>query len=176
MSKILNLFSKIKGDKRVIVIVIVGLVGILLLTLSELIPEDNDETKKTEKSDNLSETVSEYEASLETRLAELIKEIDGAGKTSVMLTLDCGDEKIYASKDRLTDTSSEKEYILVENDGEQTGLLLKVAQPEVRGVAVVCEGADSAKVRQEITGIITAVLGVSTNRVNIAKMKITNGG
>ncbi len=175
MDELKKLFSRVKADKRVALIVVAGVLGIIFLTLSELMP-DKTENSKSEAADAGTQTVSEYEKNLEERLSSLISEIDGAGKTSVMLTLDCGDENIYASRDKLSETSSEKEYVLIENDGNQTGLLLKVTQPEVRGVAVVCEGADSSEVRQEITGLITAVLGVSTNRVNIAKMKITNGG
>lgn len=169
------IIKKIKSDKRVAVIVIIGLIGIILLVLSELIPEQGENgTSETDKSET--ESITEYEESLEKRLSELISEVDGAGKVKVMLTLDCGDENVYATEDKSTETSNEKSYVLIDSNGDDTGLLLKVSQPQVRGVAVVCEGADSSKVRQEITGVLTAVLGVSTNRVNIAKMKNTNGG
>ncbi len=175
MKSLLSSFiKKLKIDKRVLVIVIVGFIGIFLLTLSEILP--NGDEKESPKDDTQVQSISEYEENLEERLAALISEIDGAGETSVMLTLDCGDENVYASENKTSDTASEKEYVLIENEGNETGLLLKVSQPEVRGVAVVCSGADSAKVREEITGVITAVLGISTNRVNIAKMKTVKGG
>ncbi len=169
-----KLLTKLKADKRIIIILIIGFAGILLLTLSELIPQ-KDEKVEAEKASEV-QTVYEYEESLEKRLSTLLSSIDGAGKVRVMLTLDCGDENIYAAEDKQSEASSEREYVLVENNGEKSGLLLKIAQPEVRGVAVVCEGADSAKVREEITGVVTAVLRLSTNRVNIAKMKSTDGG
>ncbi len=169
-----KILSKFKADKKILIILIIGLTGIILLTLSELFPEKEEE--KTEVNTSEVVSTSEYEENLEKRLTSLIASIEGAGNVKVMLTLDCGDESIYASENKQNETSSEKEYVLIKNDGEETGLLLKTAQPEVRGVAVVCEGADSAKVREEITGIVTAVLRLSTNRVNIAKMKSTNGG
>lgn len=173
--KLKEVFGNFKGDKRVLFIVLIGIVGILLLTLSEIIPENENE-EKLQENNVKTESITEYEQNLEKRLEELLISVDGAGKVKVMLTLDCGDESVYATENKSTDNSDEKTYVLIENDGENGGLLLKVSQPQVRGVAVVCEGADSAKVKQEITGTLTAVLGISTNRVNIAKMKFNNGG
>lgn len=169
---IAKLLSRFKGDKRMLVIVVLGLAGIILLALSELVPEAPKE--KTEPKNDVQSC--DYEESLEKRLGELISAIEGAGKSRVMITLDSGDENIYATKDKASDKNSERDYVVVKQDGDENGMLLKVAQPEIRGVAVVCEGADSAAVRQEITNTVTAVLGVSTSRVNIAKMKKTDGG
>ena len=42
----------------------------------------------------------DYETELENRLTELIESIDGAGKTKVMLTVDCGDENVYATDNK----------------------------------------------------------------------------
>lgn len=162
--------EKIKADKRIAIIVVLGMIGILLLTLSEIVPEkDKDEQKN--------ETVSayeNYEEEIEKRLTETVSAINGAGRTKVMITLESGDENVYAVENKHGEKSSESQYVIVENGGDDKGLLLKVVEPEVRGVAVVCEGADSAKVRQEIVDTVTAVLGISTNRVSIAK--ISNGG
>lgn len=173
--KLIEIFKNFKGDKRILLIVLIGIVGILLLTLSEIIPDKDDE-QKLQDNDTKTESITEYEQNLEKRLEDLLTSVDGAGKVRVMLTLDCGDESVYATENKSSEKSDEKSYVLIENDGENGGLLLKVSQPQVRGVAVVCEGADSAKVKQEITGTLTVVLGISTNRVNIAKMKLSNGG
>lgn len=162
-----------KGDKRILVIVLLGVTGVIFLSLSEIIP-NTDGTDKLESDE--AQSVSEYEISLEERLSDLLESIDGAGKVRVMITLDCGDESVYATESKSSDSSTEKNYVIVDSNGDDEGLLLKVSKPQVRGVAVVCEGADLPQVRQEITGAITAVLGVSTNRVNIAKMKTYNGG
>jgi len=88
-----------------------------------------------------------------------------------MVTLASGDENVYAVKEKSNDGSKEREYIVIDSDNNESGLLLKVIEPEIRGVAIVCEGADSAKVRQEIVSTVSAVLGISTNRISIAKIK-----
>jgi len=45
--------------------------------------------------------------------------------------------------------SDEKEYVLIETDGNEGGMIIKLIQPKIRGVAVVCEGGGSDAVRQE---------------------------
>lgn len=164
--------SRLRNDKRMLIIVILGLTGIVLLALSELLPDEP--AKKTENEEK--QTVSDYEESLEKRLAETVSAIDGAGRAKVMITLESGDENIYATENKESEKSFERDYVVIKQDGDENGMLLKVAEPEIRGVAVVCEGADSAQVRQEIINTVTAVLGVGTNRVNIAKMKKSDGG
>lgn len=174
-TKINELISQIKSDKKLLIIVVIGIVGVLLLVLSELLPEDKiDEVK--ENTLNTTSVSDDYETELENRLTELIESIDGAGKTKVMLTVDCGDENVYATENKSDNGKNETKYVLVENEGNDSGILLKVWMPEIRGVAIVCRGADSAKVREEITGVVTAVLGISTNRINIAKMNSNSGG
>lgn len=168
------LFDRLKNDKRLLIIVFVGILGVVLLALSELIPEKENTEQKTSVS--IESTANEYEMNLEKRLTELIESVDGAGQTKVMVTVDCGDENVYATENKSESDKIETKYVLVENNGNDNGILLKVWMPEIRGIAVVCQGADSAKVREEITGIVTAVLGISTNRVNIAKMNIRSGG
>lgn len=174
MSETLDIIKdRLKGDKRLAIIVIVGLLGIILLTLSSFLPEkEKDEPAENSTQINLAE----YEESVENRLSQLISCIDGAGRTKVMVTLDSGDENVYATEDKSGEKTYERDYVVIKQDGNEGGMLLKVTEPEIRGVAVVCEGADSAAVRQEIINTVTAVLGVGTSRVNIAKMKSSDGG
>lgn len=174
MSEAINkVKERIKSDKRLAIIVAVGILGILMLTLSSFFDKEKKDVSVEPQSEK---NLSEYEQSIEKRLSELISSIEGAGKTQVMITLDSGDENVYATEDKGNETSYERSYVVIKQDGDEGGMLLKVTEPEIRGVAVVCEGADSAKVRQEITGTVTAVLGIGTSRVNIAKMKNTDGG
>ena len=167
-----DLAERIKSDKKLFVIVVLGVAGIVLLTLSEIIPEKQEKSTENQTVPNLSE----YEENTEKRLAELISSIEGAGRTKVMITLNSGDENVYATEDKNGEKTFERSYVVIKQDGDENGMLLRVEEPEIRGVAVVCEGADSAAVKQEIINTVTAVLGVGTNRVNISKMKSSDGG
>lgn len=168
------LSEKLKCDKKRLFIIVAGIVGILLLVLSEFIPEGEENVVITENDDEMSFT--SYEKDIEERLKKLLESIDGAGKVQVMVTIESGDEKVYATESKKSENNEEKNYVLVDIEGSDSGLLLKIAQPEIRGVAIVCQGADSPTVRNAVVGAVTSVLGISSNRVNVSKMKNSNGG
>ena len=177
-------FEKLKSaftsDKKLAVLCAVGVLGVLLLIISEFRPSDG---KKAEKKESVTAVQNQetYAEDIEKRLTEIVSSIDGAGKTCVMVTLDSA-EQVYAKNEKIkSDTSggtaiekenfsNEKEYVLIETDGNEGGMIIKLIQPKIRGVAVVCEGGGSDAVRQEITQAITAVLDISASRVYITKM------
>ena len=175
-------FEKLKSaftsDKKLAVLCAVGVLGVLLLVISEFRPSDGKKAESVTAAQN-QET---YAEDIEKRLTEIVSSIDGAGKTRVMVTLDSGAEQVYAKNEKIkSDTSggtaiekenfsNEKEYVLIETDGNEGGMIIKLIQPKIRGVAVVCEGGGSDAVRQEITQAITAVLDISASRVYITKM------
>ncbi len=169
-----KLCEKLKSDKKRMFIIIAGLVGVLLLVLSEFIPESKENVEIKENDNEMSFT--SYEKDIEERLKKLLESIDGAGNVQVMVTIESGDEKVYATESKKSENNEEKNYVLVDIEGSDNGLLLKIAQPEIRGVAIVCQGADSPTVRNAVTGAVTSVLGISSNRVNVSKMKNSNGG
>ncbi len=158
----------LKRDKKITAIICLGLAGIFMLTMSELLPRNSTESEKKETVSDISDS---YEVDLEKRLTSIVSSINGAGHTQVMVTLASGDENVYAVREKSSDGSREREYIVIDDGSSESGLLLKVVEPEIRGVAVVCEGADSANVRQEIVSAVSAVLGISSNRISIAKIK-----
>lgn len=174
--------EKLKRDKKLLIICIIGIVGIALLLLSELIP-DNTKQKENHEKEPQAQMELSYAEDIENRLTQIISSIDGAGDTKVMVTLENGTEQVYArnekdSADNITDTESlknnfsyEKEYVLIESDGKgESGLIIKLIQPKIRGVAVVCEGGGSDVIRQEISQTVTAVLDISASKVYVTKM------
>lgn len=173
--KIINVFERIKSDRKLLLIIFIGFLGILLLLFSEIFTE-KDNTPETASVSERELDFKSYENNLEDRLKLLLESINGAGKVNVMITIESGDEMVYATETERSDKNEDKKYVLVDTDGNDDGLLLKVAQPEVRGVAVVCQGADSPEVKRQITDAVTSVLRISSNRVSISKMKPTNGG
>ena len=78
-----------------------------------------------------------YRQQLEQQLSDLIAQVEGAGKTTVMITLESGEETIYAL-DTLSGQTQEQQTHVLLDDG--TALAQTVCTPRVCGVAVVCEG------------------------------------
>lgn len=169
-----SICEKTKLDKKAMIIIFIGLMGVMLLTVSELIPEKEVEEESTETAQ--SADYYDYADEIEKKLEKIISSIYGAGKTKVMVTLDCSDESVYATEEKINESSRENKVVIVENQDGEGGVLLKITQPRVRGVAVVCEGGASPSVRQSITKTITAVLDISSARISIATMKKDNGG
>ena len=96
-----------KDDKkRINLLLVSGLAGMLLLCMSEWLPAGQS-TQNAAQSSQQSQTAAEYEQQLETRLAALIRAMDGAGETVVMVTLDCGEETTYAADTRTEKTSED---------------------------------------------------------------------
>ena len=102
------------------------------------------------------------QAGLEARLAELIAQVEGAGQTTVMVTLESTEERIYATDTRTGQDQSQQTHVLLE-DG--TALEETTCLPAVRGVAVVCDGGGNVEVEVRITALVSALLDLPANRI-----------
>lgn len=194
-SKMLNLkkgiVKKIQEDKKMFIIVCIGILGMILLLFSELFDSSNNDTSNKDTAKKAS-TSSEYNYSeeIENKLTKIISSIEGAGKTKVMVTLDNSAESVYAKNEKedenskkssdnsqseeSTENQNDSEYIIIDSGDKESGLVIKVIQPKIRGVAIVCEGADSAVVRENIMDTVTAVLDIDSTNVCITKMTNDN--
>jgi stage III sporulation protein AG len=175
---------KMKISKWQAVVLAAGLAGILLLCVTSLTGGSPQAGGKANAvgTENIRVDLTDYEQQLERRLQETIGAIAGAGETRVMLTLDSGSEPIYATQGKTDQKHSEsdagseeslsadKQYVTIGTGSGQQGLVLKMVEPQVRGVAVVCQGGDDLLVRQSIIEMVTAVLGVGANKVSVARL------
>lgn len=174
----LRKFEQIKNNKKLSLIVIAGFLVIALIFVSELDFEKTNQ-EKVEITDEMS--TAEYCVYLEKKVTEIIEAIDGAGKTKVMITLSETTEYIYATNDKDTrksnetndDSTYENDYVIIEKDSNDTGLLIKKIEPKVRGIAVVCEGGNNSSVQNQIYSAVSAVLNISTSRISISKLTYT---
>lgn len=177
MQKFLKLKALFKSEKRVRILALLGVLGILLLCLSEFLPH----TRTTQKEDTAKTQtdVNDFCAQTEKKLSELIAQVEGAGRVQVMLTIESSDEKIYAADEKSnakTDGDAEQksydsQYVLVDGASGDTGMLLKTNAPKVKGVIIVCDGGENPAVANQITNAVSAALGVGANRVSVLKMK-----
>ncbi len=164
----MKFLEKLKENKKIAVIVLLGLVCVVLLVVSEFVSSTDEVKEQKQDAANIEYS---YAEEIEIKLTAMITNISGAGNAKVMVTLESSSESVFAQNRNTNDDKSESEYILIKSGSGQGGMLLKIIAPEVRGVAVICEGASSATVRQEITDMITSVLDINSNRVCVIKMK-----
>ena len=133
------------NDKMRRIIIIAGIAGIALIFLSNYIDIGNSTDKKAEEEFS----VTTYSTQIENDLQSVISQIEGAGKTEVLLTMENSVEYVY-----LDDSTTKTKEI----------------EPIIRGVLVVCEGGDSPVVVERITEAVTKSLDISAAKVCITKL------
>lgn len=168
------------GDRKVKLITILGAAGILLIFLSQFWGSG----KGTAQPETVEEDSAVYVQALQTQMSQLIGQIQGAGKTTVLITLESGWETLYVREEK-TDRDSarpssgegtvserllrEESYVLVDGSGGRSALVRTRMEPVVRGVVVVCEGGDDPLTVTRILEAVTTALGVSSAKVCITK-------
>lgn len=158
-------------DRPASLLFVLGLAGMLLILLSDL-----GSTKGTQGEATLpQETVSseeEYVARLEEKLQQMICQVDGAGETVVMITLDSSRERVYAQNEKREGEGGgyETAHVLLDAASGEEPLVEMTWEPEIRGVAVVCQGGANVTVAARVTELVSVVLGVPSHRISIAKM------
>lgn len=150
--------------KKYRLVIIVLLTGILLLVFP------NGEEKKEEPMPVSTET------SLQESLEEILSQISGAGRVSVLLTQAAGKETVYQIDENASaengGSSSHRQTVLVSGTGrEETGLVRQVREPTYLGAVVVCQGADNAAVRLAVVEAVRSATGLTTDRISVLKMK-----
>lgn len=156
--KALALVSKYKY------ICLVLLAGIILMSIP---PKSESENTATEPA------LTYTEESLSDKLAQILTQIEGVGKTRVLLTEAGGEETVYQTdEDVSSDGSVRSETVIITGEGRgQTGLVRTVTPPVYLGAIVVCQGADSASVRLAVVQAVSNVTGIPSDRITVLKMK-----
>lgn len=168
---LLNLKSKLKTPKALI---IAGILGIALILFSSLFESEPEEVAP------VSFSVTDYKTALENDIEKLVCDITGSKNVTCLITLESSVKYSYADtvekstqdktgeKDQSLDTEIKEGYITVKTaDGGEQALLITESMPEVRGVAIVCPGGDNEAVAEKIKNSVTAALNISSKKVYI---------
>ena len=91
-----------------------------------------------------------YVSALENRLSKTLSEVDGAGKVSVIITVESGLETIIATEKTISETNGSKETVESPIIVNGKTVVLKELYPKISGVVIVAEGADNIAVMQKI--------------------------
>lgn len=128
-----------------------------------------------EKKEAAQETIpaeTQAEPDLQDSLAEILSQIDGAGKVRVLLTQSAGAQTVYQTDEDISDSSVQSDTVVIsDSDRVQTGLIRQVNPPTYLGAIVLCQGADKAAIRLAIVEAVANATGLSTNKISVLKMK-----
>lgn len=159
-----------------------GLLGIALIFLADFSFKKDAEIPAAAQASSFDSQT--YTQQLQKQLEETIAQVEGAGEARVMVTLESGEQTVYACAEKTgtdyTQTGEERvsekstyqnDYIMVEDqNGNKRALQQTTLEPEIKGVAVVCRGGDDIMVVKRVTELVSVLLGVPTNRICVTKM------
>lgn len=163
----INFISYIKGNKSLLLILLLLALGVLLI----LAPSTASETKSVSDTDRLAK----YERELESKIAELCAGVRGVGAVSVSVYFDSGFETIYAYNEENKETSSghnsEKKYVTVGSGNNEQLVCIVEKMPNICGVGVVCTGGGDPTVQSALINLISSAYGVPKNKIFVAEGK-----
>ncbi len=175
MNDILNNLKKIKLNKKTAGLVIGFVCAVVLLLFSEISALSEKEDISYTDTNAFS---AQYIENTEKELEKILRKIEGAGDVRVMITLQSCYENIYAKSyenekkqtENSTNENSKEDYVIVKKgSSNEECLIIKVYEPEIKGVAVICQGADNLKVKTAITETVCALFDISSAKVSVAK-------
>lgn len=107
----------------------------------------------------------------EAKLEKTLSQIDGAGETRVVLTLDGGSRQVLArNQDREGDGGSSNTVVTVgKGSGAQDVVPLQTVAPQFRGALVVCPGGGNAQVRLSLIEAVSALTGLGADRISVCQ-------
>ena len=112
---------------------------------------------------------------IEDKLEKILSQIRGVGRVQVMITEQTGEETVYQVDEDQSDSEANRttkyKTVIVSSSGTQSGLVQTVTPPTYLGAIVVCQGAQSPTVRLAVATAVSAVTGISLDRISVLEMK-----
>ncbi len=160
-----------KKSGKIIIIFLGALLGIGLLIYGSYA----DSGGEASDNDRVQEKVSgemdadAYAQSLEVGIARLCEGVQGVENVRVFVTLSGGYTAVYAQNSQSSASGYKNEFVLSGSGSSEKPLLVGYSVPQVNGVGIVCSGGGMASVRQELIALVSASLGISSNKIYVSE-------
>ena len=116
-----------------------------------------------------------HQESVTEELTDILGQIRGVGRVRVMVTERTGAQTHYQTDESgsqdAAQITNDSRTVLISSGGEEAGLIKSVSAPVYLGAIVVCQGADDPAVCLAISQAVSAVTGITTDRISVLKMK-----
>lgn len=183
-------YKKLNNKKIIEYLVLVAVLGVVIIITANTLWGGNNKQGEQQlaKPKMVSgKQMSEPNSGLQQKLAQVLSQIRGVGRVSVLVTYTSGPESVYATdvKQNETDTNEkdseggerkviqkdhEDNLVMVEEQGGvKKPVVLKQLTSRVMGVVVVADGADNQMVRDDIVKAVEVLAGVPSHRVQVFK-------
>ena len=128
-----------------------------------------------------------YEEKQQEELKEILGQIEGVGKVTVKIYFESGEVKVPVTNSttqvsetqeedrdggtRVTTSQSDSTTVIMSNNGSSNEpVITKVYKPEITGVLVVAEGAQSSKITYDIQQAVASLYNLSFDKVKVYPM------
>ena len=116
------------------------------------------------------------EKTLQEQLEELLSQLDGAGKVTVLLSVESGKRTHYQAdidQTRSQDSQDKKSetVILTSSDRNEMGLVQQVDAPVYRGAVILCQGGNDPGIKLAIVDAVSTATGLTSDKISVWKMK-----
>lgn len=196
-----NKTSNRKIENIVVFIIILIITIIVINVIWNGKPSENSENKTTsdsnkklaidnEKVNNVDSTydsATQTQNTMETKLADILSNINGVGNVKVMLTYaetsktmpvyneESSEENTEETDSeggtrKITQTDVRKEVIYEEDDNGKTLITQSIISPKIEGAIITANGAGNAEVKTNIIQAVAAVTGLATHKIQVFEM------
>lgn len=127
-----------------------------------------------------------YEAELERRVREILKNVDGVGEVDVMIVLKSSSEKVVHVDGSASHSLTEEQdssggvrkiesqeqgqnTVMMSGGGENAPIIAKELRPEISGIIISAEGGGSLTVQAEISAAMEALFGLPAHKIKVLK-------
>ena len=113
-----------------------------------------------------------YTENLEQRLGTMLEKMDGVEEACVMITLESSSRYQFAGQDgqNLQGSTYTGAFLMQESaGGSKEPILVEIGSPKIKGVSVVCRGAENIPVREKIINLISGTLNLPKNKIYVTE-------
>lgn len=189
----LNTFLSSKNKKKVVenavIVIIIGI--ILVIAGGSFFEKGNDKKQEVDESAkkvieaSAKAGISDEKAENYKKIEEVLSQINGAGKVSVLITYVSGKEIVPAVDLKKTDNETnekdngggtrninqsdlDSKIAYEENQGGvKKPIILKEFEPAVKGVVVVADGANDPSVRENLSRAVQVLVDVPIHKIQV---------
>ena len=159
----------LQGIKKYKYVLLTALLGVLLL----LLPQNEKAADSGSATPSAAENFDR-----EALQNEILSSLDGVGKLSLMLTVEGGgayelaqDEtaSLKARGEEVDEQTRKTETVVLGSGTSAEVVVTHSRYPRFVGALIVCEGGDRADVQLKVTQAVSALTGLSSERISVVK-------
>ena len=176
--------KKIENLVFLLVILIITVISINVIWNGDKKKEDDTSTESNTKQLAKSNSDIDNEATLESKLENILSKINGVGKADVMLTYTESTQMVpvYNKTEKTSNTDESdsgggtrkieesdvsQEVVYEDENGKNVIATQKTVSPKIEGAIITAEGASNPTIKTSIIQAVEAATGLSTHKIQV---------